>query len=282
MENNNINNCNFRIYNSIYPKINESVVVVFINRKENHFEGKLIEYGDIPVIMSYNDATKKKKVKSWNAIVPLNKPLLARIEEVNEDSEWIHVSIAYNLHVKEDEDELKFYNNNNSLVSLINKVCINNQLDFNKFWSDVIHEIDRKRCENLESDELELDLCEYFNTNLELYEEIIKTKYENHEDIIKSTHNSIVKKVYKIISKVGIISMSGITKTIEMFKKLTEENSDWEYSIKYESTPFYIIESLSNNSSNENHEELITRLNILSKEYKIFIKVEFIGKKQDK
>ena len=282
MENNNINNCNFRIYNSIYPKINESVVVVFINRKENHFEGKLIEYGDIPVIMSYNDATKKKKVKSWNAIVPLNKPLLARIEEVNEDSEWIHVSIAYNLHVKEDEDELKFYNNNNSLVSLINKVCINNQLDFNKFWSDVIHGIDRKRCENLESDELELDLCEYFNTNLELYEEIIKTKYENHEDIIKSTHNSIVKKVYKIISKVGIISMSGITKTIEMFKKLTEENSDWEYSIKYESTPFYIIESLSNNSSNEHHEELITRLNILSKEYKIFIKVEFIGKKQDK
>jgi len=278
MENSNINSNNasedFRIYSSKYPKINDSVVVVFMNRNESHFEGKLIEYGDMTVIMSYNDATKKKKVHSWNKLVPMNKPILARVEEVNEESEWIQVSIAYNQKIKEgDEDELKFYNENKSLISLINKICINNNINFNKFWIDVMHEIDKKRIE--ESDE---DLYGYFNSNLDLYEEIVKSKYENYENIINSTHSNIVKKVYKIVSKVGIISTSGLSKTQDMFKRLIEENNEWEYKIKYDTTPFYIVESFSNNSSNTNHEELITKLNNISKEYKLFTKVEYIGK----
>lgn len=279
MENSNINsnNIDFRIYSSKYPKINDSVAVVFINRNESHFEGKLIEYGDMTVIMSYNDATKKKKVHSWNKLVPMNKPILARVEEVNAESEWIQVSIAYNQKIKEGEEEVefKFYNDNKSLVSLINKICINNNIDFNMFWINIIHEIDKKRIE--ESDE---NLYEYFNNNLDYYEELVKSKYENYyDDIIISTHSNIVKKAYKITSKIGIISMSGISKTQEMFQKLTDENNDWEYKIKYDTAPFYIIESSSNNSSIENHEDLIAKLNIISKEYKLFIKVEYSGKK---
>ncbi len=278
MENSNINsnNIDFRIYSSKYPKINDSVAVVFINRNESHFEGKLVEYGDMTVIMSYNDATKKKKVHSWNKLVPMNKPILARVEEVNAESEWIQVSIAYNQKIKEGEEEVefKFYNDNKSLVSLINKICINNNIDFNMFWINIIHEIDKKRIE--ESDE---NLYEYFNNNLDYYEELVKSKYENYDDIIISTHSNIVKKAYKITSKIGIISMSGISKTQEMFQKLTDENNDWEYKIKYDTAPFYIIESSSNNSSIENHEDLIAKLNIISKEYKLFIKVEYSGKK---
>jgi hypothetical protein len=278
MENSNINsnNIDFRIYSSKYPKINDSVAVVFINRNESHFEGKLVEYGDMTVIMSYNDATKKKKVHSWNKLVPMNKPILARVEEVNAESEWIQVSIAYNQKIKEGEEEVefKFYNDNKSLVSLINKICINNNIDFNMFWINIIHEIDKKRIE--ESDE---NLYEYFNNNLDYYEELVKSKYKNYDDIIISTHSNIVKKAYKITSKIGIISMSGISKTQKMFQKLTDENNDWEYKIKYDTAPFYIIESSSNNSSIENHEDLIAKLNIISKEYKLFIKVEYSGKK---
>lgn len=282
MENSNISSNNetndFRVYSSKYPKINESVAVVFINRNESHFEGKLIEYGDITVIMSYNDATKKKKVHSWNKLVPMNKPILARVEEVNAESEWIQVSIAYNQKIKEGEEEteFKFYNDNKSLISLINKICINNSIDFNIFWSNIIYEIDKKRIE--ESDE---NLYEYFNTNLDYYDELVKSKYENHEAIINSTHSNILKKSYKITSKVGVISMSGISKTQEMFKRLTDENNDWEYKIKYDTAPFYIIESTSNNSSIDNHEDLITKLNNISKEYKLFIKVEYSGKRLD-
>jgi hypothetical protein len=239
MENSNISSNtidDFRIYSSRYPKINEFVAVVFINRNESHFEGKLIEYGDMTVIMSYNDATKKKKVHSWNKLVPMNKPILARVEEVNEESEWIQVSIAYNQKIKEGEEdiEFKFYNDNKSLISLINKICINNNVNFNIFWSNIIHEIDKKRLE--ESDE---NLYTYFNNNLDYYEELVKSNYENYENIISSTHSNILKKIYKIISKVGIISMSGISKTQEMFKRLTEENNEWEYKIKYDTTPFY-------------------------------------------
>jgi translation initiation factor 2 alpha subunit (eIF-2alpha) len=268
------NNNDFRIYSSKYPKLDEYVVVVFTNQEEAHFDGQLIEYGDLPVIMSYSDATRKSKVYVWNKIVPLNKKMLARIEEVN--GNLIRVSIAYNPKFKEGEDGLLFYNQNESLISLIKKICINNNIEFNKFWIDVMHEIDKKRIE-----ESEENLYEYFNNNLSYYEEIIKSKYENFENIIKSTHGYIIKKVYKILSRVGIISMTGITKTKDMFKQLTEENNDWEYKIKYDTTPFFIIESFSNNSSNDNHEKLVTNLNNLSKEYKLFTKVEYIGKKQE-
>ncbi len=282
MENSNINSNNasedFRIYSSRYPKINESVAVVFINRNESHFEGKLIEYGDMTVIMSYNDATKKKKVYSWNKLVPMNKPILARVEEVNEESEWIQVSIAYNQKIKEGEEdiEFKFYNDNKSLISLINKICINNNINFNIFWSNIIHEIDKKRIE-----ESEEDLYTYFNNKLDYYEELVKSNYENYENIIISTHSNILKKIYKITSKVGIISSISISKTQEMLRRLTEENNEWEYRIKYDTTPFYIIESTSNNSTNDNHEDLISKLNNMSKEYKLFTKVEYIGKKLD-
>lgn len=275
MSTNNINN-DFRIYSSKYPKTNDYVAVVFTNQEESHFDGILIEYEELPVIMSYTDATRKSKVYAWNKIVPLHKPMLARIEEV--DGTLIRVSIAYNPKFKEGEDELLFYNQNKSLISLINKICINTNINFNIFWVDVIHEIDKKRVE-----ESELNLYEYFNSNLELYEEIIKSKYTNQElveTIIKSTHDNIIKKVYKILSRIGIISMNGITKTKDMLNQLTEENNEWEYKIKYDSTPYFIIESFSNNSSTENHENLITNLNNLSKEYKLFTKVDYTAKKQ--
>jgi len=275
MSTNNINN-DFRIYSSKYPKTNDYVAVVFTNQEESHFDGILIEYEELPVIMSYIDATRKSKVYAWNKIVPLHKPMLARIEEV--DGTLIRVSIAYNPKFKEGEDELLFYNQNKSLISLINKMCINTNINFNIFWVDVIHEIDKKRVE-----ESELNLYEYFNSNLELYEEIIKSKYTNQElveTIIKSTHDNIIKKVYKILSRVGIISMNGITKTKDMLNQLTQENNEWEYKIKYDSTPYFIIESFSNNSSTENHENLLTNLNNLSKEYKLFTKVDYTAKKQ--
>jgi hypothetical protein len=208
----------------------------------------------------------------------MNKPILARVEEVNEESEWIQVSIAYNQKIKEGEEdiEFKFYNDNKSLISLINKICINNNINFNIFWSNIIHEIDKKRIE-----ESEEDLYTYFNNNLDYYEELVKSNYENYENIIISTHSNILKKIYKITSKVGIISSISISKTQEMFRRLTEENNEWEYRIKYDTTPFYIIESTSNNSTNDNHEDLISKLNNMSKEYKLFTKVEYIGKKLD-
>jgi len=51
----------FQIYNNSSPELNETVLIKFTKRNESHFEGKLIEY-DYSAIMSYNDATKKKKI----------------------------------------------------------------------------------------------------------------------------------------------------------------------------------------------------------------------------
>ena len=261
----------FKIYSSKYPKINDNVVVIFTKREESHFEGILVEY-DTPVIMSYNNATKKKKINVWNKIVPFNKPMLARVEDIDQ------VSIAYNKKYKEDEDELEFYNQNKFLISSIKKICILNNIDFNNFWVDVIFEIDKKRLEYNEENEDE-ELFKFFNNNLNLYEEIIKNKYENHESIIKSTHDILItKKINKITSHIGIISTDSIIQTQSMLKKIIEENNEWEYKIKLDTVPNYIIESFSNNSSIENHEHIISNIEKLSKEYKLFTKVKYVGK----
>ena len=59
----------FQIYNNSYPELNETVLIKFTKKNESHFEGELVEY-NYSAIMSYNDATKKKKVYSWNKVVP--------------------------------------------------------------------------------------------------------------------------------------------------------------------------------------------------------------------
>jgi translation initiation factor 2 alpha subunit (eIF-2alpha) len=267
----------FQIYSNQYPEINELVVIKFTKKNDSHFEGELIEY-NFSAIMSYNDATKKKKVYSWNKIVPLNKVLLAKIEDINITSNCVQVSIAYNeVNFKE---KMTPFQDNKILMSIIKKITYITKIDFNDFWHNIIYSIDIKRKENYED-----NLFVFFKNNLELVKELIIKYYENNKEIIDTLENNLVTPNQKITSKIGLISLGGIANTKKILNDFIQDqllNSPkdqlWNFTFKYDTTPYYILESYTEDSSLDNHTKFIETLNLLATKNNIFSKIEYIGK----
>lgn len=261
----------FQIYCIDKPIINEFVLIKFTNRDESHIEGELVEY-NLKAIMSYNDATKKKKIYSWNKIVPLNKLMIAKVEEIFND-DIVQVSIAYNDKNIELKDQLKPFNENKILLSIIKKLCYYNEIDFNNFWINIFYPLDKLRRE----DYILSSFLSFFKNNLPFVNDLIKKNYDNYEKIIDDLNNQLFNNSQKIISRFGLISMHGINKTLDVFQTITSKNN-WLYNLKYDSTPYYILESVSNTSTITNHEDFIKDLESLCNFNKIFIKIEYIGK----
>jgi translation initiation factor 2 alpha subunit (eIF-2alpha) len=154
----------FQIYHKDKPDTGELVLIKFTNRLDTHFEGELIEY-NLNAFMSYNDATKKKKIYSWNKVIKLNKPMVAKVEEVFEDGQ-VQVSVAYNDKDIEMREYLRPFNENKTLISIIRKLCHVHNIDFYDFWTNVIYEIDKIR---------DVSLFEYTKENISSNIEISKS-----------------------------------------------------------------------------------------------------------
>jgi hypothetical protein len=266
----------FQIYCNKLPQQYDNVLVKFTSRSETHIEGELLEY-DLKCIMSYNDATKKKKIYSWNKIVPLYRTLVARVDEVFNDSLYVQVSIAYFTKSEtntNNEDEIqkqlmKPFNENKALVSFIRDSCHKLNIDFIEFWTNIIHPLDKSRRES----KLVCSLLEYYINNFELVEELVKD-----ETILKQLKKILQDKTYKIVSKIGIISINGINNTMNIIKTVTEKHK-WAFTFKYESKSYYILESHSSTSTINDHNTFIEDLQNEIKKYdNVFSKVEYIGK----
>jgi hypothetical protein len=198
--------------------------------------------------------------------------MIAKVEEIFDDN-IVQVSIAYNDKNIELKEQLKPFNENKILLSIIKKICYYNKLDFNLFWINIFYPLDKLRRE-------EYNLCSFlsfFKNNLSFVSNLIKEKYDIHENIIDTLNNQLFNNTQKIISKFGLISMKGINNTLNVFKTITS-NNNWIYTLKYDSAPYYILESISHTSTQTNHEEFIKILESLCKDNKIFIKIEYIGK----
>ena len=249
----NFNVENFKIYYNEEPIIGENVLVKFTERNESHIEGEIIEY-NYKGVMSYNDATKKKKVYSWNKIIPLNKLMVAKIEEVY-DNNSAQISIAYNTNI------LKPFNDNKILYSSINKICYIYKIDFINFWESIIHKIDKKRKDELTND----SLLDTFVNNINLVYELINEKYNNPQINEKINELLIDKNViYQI--KFGLISNESINKTKLVIKNASNNN---ELNIKYDSAPYYILES----NNIEEQQSFIALLEKECKEHNVFYKL---------
>ena len=73
---------NINYYSSENPKLNELVLVHFIEKCDSFFRTKLLEY-QYTGILNFQDATKKKKINSWNKIIILNKNMVAKIIDID-------------------------------------------------------------------------------------------------------------------------------------------------------------------------------------------------------
>lgn len=256
----------FQIYYKNIPEINENVLIKFTEKNDSHIEGELVEY-NLKAIMSYNDATKKKKINSWNKIMPLNKLLIAKVEEVFSNN-LVQVSMAYNDKNTEIKEQLKPFTENKILLSIVKKICYQYELNLNNFWITIIHPFDKLRKEENNN----LSILNYIKINLDL----LKTLINNDEIYNKFIENYVNNS--KITSKIGLISMYGIDETKKLIKNITSNDNIFNFNFKYDTAPYYILDSCSNESTIDNHEQFIKKLELQSKEYKIFVKIEYIGK----
>ena len=288
----NINYEEFNYYSVIHPKSDELVLVIFNDQKDAFF-GILVEYSNYKCIMTFQSAIKKKKISSWNKIVPMNKILIVKIIDVDTTNKIVQVSMAYlgdNFKEELDRNQLqdklmKPFIENKILESFIKSVCIINNLYFKDIWTSLVYHIDELRREineNDENDENIFSLWKYFTTNIADIDIWIKNCEldETIGIVIKELYQKRTKEIpKKITSKIGIISLGGVNPTKELISNVLSQFK-YPYSFRYDTAPYYLLESSTEDFNIDYHNKFIKTLEIESVKFnpKIFIKSNFIGK----
>jgi translation initiation factor 2 alpha subunit (eIF-2alpha) len=277
-------NSDLQYYSQINPEVGELVLVQFTELKDDYIEAKLLEYPYIG-IMNYHNASKKRRVSSWKKIIPLNKNMVAKVDEIDERTRYAQLSLTY-LDNGNDENTqnklMEYFNENKIMESFIKSLCIINNYEYNLIWTKLIHHIDYLRREYNEENEENISLWKYFNDNIDnLCEWLEEVELDEIYDLIMKLYEMKKSEVpYKISSKIGIISMSGIDKTKEIIQKSIEK-LEYEYSLRYDTAPYYLFESHSKDSLEEDHQKFIKEIesNAQKSNSKIFVKVDFCSKK---
>ena len=279
-------------YSTATPSCDEIVKAVFTNQNIDTFDGFLVEYKKYKIFMKFEDATKKRHPK-WAKIVPLNRTMLVKVDEIDESHDMIRVSIAYldDGHKEHTPEQIQktlseHFDENHVFESFIRGLSIANKFDFETVWSYFVHTVDVDR-RNYNDDEGEnLSLWKFFINNFTesrirwIEESGIADMYGDFSDAIVELYmKKTEEKIVKLSSKIGIISNSGIGRLqVLLTEALTAIGYNHEF--KYESAPNYVFESMSDVSTPEDHQAFIDNLTkiIKSKKLPIFVKTEYVAK----
>ena len=272
-----------QFYSIINPIVGEYVIVQFIERTDSFFDAKLLEY-PYRGMMSYQDATKKRKIYNWNKIIPLNKDIVVRVDEVDEHAKIVQISISHlddhfkeSLTLSEIQEKLMIpFNENKILYNFVKSISVVNQIDKDTLWSKLIYYIDSQRREYNDENDEEFTLWKYFNDNFQLIDVWCKTVSVDSTicESIKSIHAKRFDTKYKFTSKIGIISPNGINITKDIISKILNDIK-YNYTFKYDSTPYYFFETMSDETSLSDHQLFVDEL---KKNTDIFIKIEYLAK----
>jgi hypothetical protein len=99
----------------------------------------------------------------------------------------------------------------------------------------------------------------------------MKELYEKNNEI----------EINKIVSRFGVISLGGIIGTKQLFTNVIK-NIKYNYTLKYETAPYYIFETSSEDTSDDMHSNFIKMLESESAKMnssKVFIKTDYIARK---
>ena len=266
------------------PKIGTNVLAVFTKQKDGYFEAKLIDY-PFEGIMNFKDATKRRRIASWNQIVPLNKEMVACIEAI--DKGTILLSTAYFEDSKyKDMDEMQIqrelmipFNENKMFCKFLISLCKIHNYEFIDIWRTFIDDVKMLYDEYMEDAEEEVSMWKYFIDNFEDFIENTKldeTIVMNMKELYEKKNEIVIN---KIASRIGIISLGGINGTKQLFTNVTK-NIKYNYSLKYESAPYYMFETSSEDTSDETHYNFVKMLESESAKLssKVFIKTDYIAK----
>ena len=245
---------NYQFYSIDKPSINEIVLVNFIEKKDSYFKGKLLEYNLYDAILNFHDATRKKKVKNWNNIIVLNKPIPAHVDDVDNIKNIVKLSL-YNI---KNNTCIDYFNENKYMEKIINSYCIINNYIFTDIWYDIIHKLDILR-RNIN---INISLYNYFISNLDILKN--DTLYNN---IVIFYENKYINLNKKIITKFGIISNIGIDIVKNIFKNILN-NLNNNVILKYDSAPNYIFETDNDGNIHDNFiNNLINEITIINNKY---------------
>ena len=213
---------NINYYSSENPKLNELVLVHFIEKCDSFFRAKLLEY-KYTGILNFQDATKKKKINSWNKIIILNKNMVAKIIDVDISLNIVQLSL---LNLTNDisvstillqEKLLSYFNENKKLEQFIKSFCIINNYDFNNIWTNLIYYIDNERILN----NTNISILKYIHNNIDKLDNWIQNcNFDNNFYInFKNYYDKKnLETGYKLISEIGIISNNNIDLIKNLFK----------------------------------------------------------------
>ena len=273
----------FNYYSNNIPNINENILIKFTEKSTSFFKGKLIEY-NYDCFMNFSDASKKKKIVSWNKIITLNKNMVGKVINIDEKN-IIQVSIIYlndnlndytNNKINIQNKLMIYFNNNKKLYHFIKSFCITYTYDFINIWTILIYYIDRlKKINNND-----ISIWEYFNNNILLLNDwFIDCKLDlNIYTQLKKYYDDKIVNQYKITTKFGIITKNDIT-IVKNILFNTTKDLIYMYQLTYISTPYYMLETSNIDSNIDDHNNFIANISEqLDKISDIFIKIEYIGK----
>jgi len=275
------------------PQANELVLVVLteISEEGSNFQGRLVEY-PVNAFLRFEDATKKKRVTSWNNIVPLNKEIIVRVDDTNFSEDTVKISLTYMDEKDKNDDKFK---KNKSLVSLVKKNIfeMNNGFTidavipvFNDVWKNIFYKIDLKRLDEYEVEDAPT-MLDYCNQEIVELKNLFDFNKDFYEKFKESLNELSAEKQHKIISIIGIISNSGVSSTIKLLENIVVD-LNIKYSLVYEyykeknkSYPVFVLETSSVDSTELNHSGFISNLELEAAKInpKSFIKVFQKGKK---
>jgi|UniRef100_A0A6C0IW10 translation initiation factor 2 alpha subunit (eIF-2alpha) len=229
-----------KFYCNENPKIGEIVQVVFTSRHDDCASGSMTEYNR-DVIMSFSQATKKKKIRSINKIIPLEQQLSAVVEDYDEKSQTATVSRAYIVDL-DDGSSTKFLNNH-KIYNGIYQICIQHKINFNELWINKISPYIKELVSSTDDDTI--NVLDLFINNINKLDTLLEDS--TILDEIKNRLSKVIvsNTIYK--KQIGIISNNGIVFTKQLIQESIDDESMKEFkdqiSIKYFNTPNYIVET---------------------------------------
>lgn len=232
------------------PKEKEIVQVIFTERNDIYASGYLVDY-NCDVVMDIENVIKRKKRKlSVNKVIPINKIVVAVLEDFDKNKKTGTVDISYIS--RDDTEHIEKFKNNFKLKNSLFHICEVQKISFTDFWQTVVYPF-IKTCNNGEY----LDFFIKHYNELDLNDDIktmIKERFETEINNIRYKKN------------VSIVSTGGV----ELVKKLFDDTIvDFSnITIRYISTPNYLIES-------DNEEQLNNFVNVLvtNKPENVFVKI---------
>jgi len=213
------------LYKNKLPNIKSYVNFIATSKNDYCFTCKIIDY-NLDGILPLNLVSSKKKIKSFNKLIPLNKNLVGIVDNI--DKNMITLNLVYmDKNSFEYKNYLKLNINNNKLFKICKRYCFKFNKNLDIFWDDIL---------NINND----DKLEFVIKNLKIFDKNFKSFFLEN----------IKEKVYtKIEHKIGLITLVNI----EIFKKEINDiikNEKYNLTIKLDKLPIYKIESNNNNDIN--------------------------------